>query len=348
MKLQPPLDPCTHCGACLSFCAWDAAEREGESGSARLCRDCMVCYQICPRLPTEDQSLADRFPLARDAPWGPCIDFYTVIPSDPIRGAQDGGIVSLLGQHILDAGLVEAVLVTGREPDWRPRSYWATEEDQVVAACGSKYSAAPALASLQEGLERFNRIAIVALPCQCAALARLDRAFASASGKIALVVGLFCSESFCHDHGPDSLVRVVESKLDLPVAEVNRFEVEKGRLTARAGRQVASWDLKELTGAVWPICHACQDLTAELADLAIGSIGSSPGRNTVIVRSQRAMAVMRSGLEAGLWRMEPVERPEVLGKLCDRKRDRAAELSEKQVRLYGRESVRGVWKRHKG
>ena len=39
-ELQPVAvaDPCSHCGACLSFCAWDAADREQRPTGPELCR----------------------------------------------------------------------------------------------------------------------------------------------------------------------------------------------------------------------------------------------------------------------------------------------------------------------
>jgi coenzyme F420 hydrogenase subunit beta len=281
------------------------------------------------------------FPQGEESAWGRSIAAYTVRPLLESAGVQDGGITSLLAAHILETDVVDAVLVTGRGDDWRPFSYWATEPAEVFAAAGSKYSTAPALEALSVGAERFERMAVIALPCQCDALRRLEQVRPAWSDKLVLTIGLFCTETFWHP----GLVELVERELDRSVAHVDAFAIQRGRLIVRAGDDTAEWRLRELDEIAWPICHACEDLSAEMADIAIGSIGSPEGRNTVIVRTPEALALLRAGEEAGLWAMGPVERPELLVKLCERKRASSRQLPEERRTRLGRDSVRSNWKR---
>jgi len=252
-------------------------------------------------------------------------------------------VATLLASYLLAEGRAEAVLVTGRDAAWRPLSYWATDAAGVQRAAGSKYSTTPALAAMGHGLERFGRVAVVALPCQSAALARLVQMKPELRERIALVIGLFCTESFAHA----GLARLVEERLGRPLSEATRFDIKRGRLLVRASgvAEPVEWRMKELHDLVWPICLACQDLPAEYADVSIGSIGSAEGANSVIVRSQRGQEVMDAGARAGLWKLAPLEQPDALAKQCERKRGNLERLSEEERALYGRASVRGNWKR---
>lgn len=342
VELECGMDPCMHCGACLSYCLWDAAERQGRTVTAEVCRDCLVCYQICPRLPRRQGDVASSlFPQGEPRAWGRAIAAYTVRPLVERIGVQDGGITSLLAVHVIKTGMVDAVLVTGRRDDWTPFSYWATDPQGVSAAAGSKYSAAPALEALSEGADRFERVAVIALPCQCAALRRLEQVRLAWSDKLVLTIGLFCTETFWHV----GLVELVDRELGRPVAEVDAFAIQRGRLVVQAGGDTAEWKLRELDEIVWPICNVCEDLSAEMADIAIGSIGSPKDHNTVLIRSPEALTLIRAGEEAGLWTTEPVKRPELLVKLCERKRASARQLTEDRRTRWGRDSVRGNWKR---
>jgi coenzyme F420-reducing hydrogenase beta subunit len=346
MTLEPHLDPCTHCGACLSFCAWDAAERAGQPAGPALCRDCQLCYRICPRLPHSRAELAEvLFPGVPAAPWGPTLAAHTARACVRPGGAQDGGVTTRLLQHLLATGQVEAALVCGRNAAWQPEARWASSAADVEAAGGSKYSTAPGLAALREGLERFRRVALVALPCQCAALARSRAVRPEWHEAIALVIGLFCTESFVHGQGSTGLTGLVEERLGRPLNEVQRFDIKRGRFTAQAGEACAEWRMKELHDIVWPLCRSCVDLTAEFADLSIGSIGSPEAANTVIARSPRGLAALQAGADSALWTLEALDKPEALAKQCERKRGVPLQLSPAEQALYGRRTVRGNWKR---
>jgi coenzyme F420 hydrogenase subunit beta len=348
MKLDDTLDPCTHCGACLSYCVWDAAERAGQPAGPALCRECQVCYRICPRLPYDAGALAAAlFPAARDTPWGREVASFTARAAARPAAAQDGGLTTRLGEYLLVSGQVEAVLVTGRDADWRPAARWATTPAELYAAAGSKYATAPALAGLRQGLERFQRVAVVVLPCQAAALARLRQIDAGVEQRISLVIGLFCTESFFHGGPGAGLTGLVEARLGRPLAGVERFDIKRGRLLVRAAGmdEPAEWRMKDVHEIVWPICLACRDLTAELADLSIGSIGSAEGANTLIVRSERGRAAIEAGAAAGLWSLSALENAASLEKQSERKRGNLAALPAEEQMLYGRQTVRGNWKR---
>jgi len=337
-------DPCSHCGACLSFCAWDAAARDGRPTGPERCRDCQVCYRICPRLPFDRAKLAaGMFGDVQDGPWGRYLATHTVRTASPGPASQDGGLTNRLLQHLLEQRLVDAALVTARQADWGPQARWVSTPAEVAHASGSKYTTAPALAALADGLERFQAVVIVALPCQAAAIARLSQLRPGYREKIRLVIGLFCSETFYAGDG--ALWEFIRAGLGRPISEVDRFDIKRGRFSAQAGEARIEWRIKEVHKFAWPICTTCPDLTSEFADLSIGSAGSADGRNTVIVRSQRGQDLLAAGVNAGLWSLEPLENPEAVVKQAERKRTNVAQLPADDLQRLGRGSIRGNWKR---
>jgi coenzyme F420 hydrogenase subunit beta len=342
MKLSQTVDPCHHCGACLPLCIWDQAERMGQSGDPGLCRECRICYRICACLPDRgERSTAECLVGDEGRDFGPYVDIHTVHTAAAAVGVQDGGFVTQLGEHLLHSGYADAVLVTGRDTDWRPYPFWAEDAIQIARAAGAKYTVSPTLAVLPEGLERFRRAALVLLPCQSTAVRRLLNIFPEWQSRISLVIGLFCTLSFAHQ----PFFTMLEQLSGCSANEVRRLDIRHGRLIADTVRGTADWPIRGFHSAVWPRCVVCQDLTAESADVSVGSIGSSSGSNTVIIRSQRAQHVISSGASAGLWSLADVDDLAALLSQSNRKRDKIEKIPEAERRLYGPLSVRGSWKR---
>ena len=62
--------------------------------------------------------------------------------------------------------------------------------------------------------------------------------------------------------------------------------------------------LKELDEAVRPGCRICTDLTAGNADISAGSVGSTPGHTTLIIRSGVGRAFVLSAVSSGTLQVE--------------------------------------------
>ena len=338
--MKPPgtLDPCHHCGACVSLCAWDDAEQKGLPANPLICRRCQICYRVCACLPDRGQALS---PDNASDVFGAHLAVYSVSTTSTTDGTQDGGFVTKLGEYLLSSGFVDAVLVTGRDSDWTPRAFWAEDAAQMKRAAGSKYSVSPTLSSLQEGLERFDRVALVLLPCQSTAISRLRNVLPEWRRAILLVIGLFCTQCFSHD----PFVAILEQNLGQPIKDVRRFDIRRGRLIAAVGDTTASWPISDFQHAVWPRCRVCTDLSAETADISVGASGSNTGSNTVVVRSPRARTIVDCGANARLWSLRDIEDPAALQRQCSRKRQRVAMLSREERRKLGPLDVRGNWKR---
>ena len=76
--------------------------------------------------------------------------------------------------------------------------------------------------------------------------------------------------------------------------------------------------LEELAGFVKPGCKSCNDFTAKLADVSIGSIGSAPGMSTAIIRTPEGMGLFKIAEEMGFieaWDSVNIKAIERVGKI---------------------------------
>lgn len=345
-------DVCSNCGACMSFCQWDIYEKEHaeQQGDPSICRSCMVCFRICPRPQTRyAQNEEAIFGAARSSE---LLGYYTeAVAAKAIEraaGAQDGGATTALLKFLLREGIVEAALLTRRDSDWRPQPFLATTEADIEEAAGSKYTTAPALSILGTALERFRRIVFVGVPCQIAALRNLQQRHDPAypADRVVLTIGLFCAESFTYgrreSHG---MANFVENELGMSLAQVTRFDIKKNNLMVFIGDRVEGRPLAKIKHLAWPICQACPDFTAELADLSIGAVGSAADQSTVLVRSALGREMVDRAVAAGFLEVASVKSLGIVERIAQNKRNRRAELSTEATQFLTKRSIRGNYKK---
>ncbi len=138
---------------------------------------------------------------------------------------------------------------------------------------------------------------------------------------VALVIGLFCSESFTHE----SLDRLGEM-IDVAPARIENINI-KGKVVVRLDDgEIRTASLKRYRDFARPACLYCVDYSAEHADLACGGIGLD-GWTFTLVRTEAGHAALHSALADGLLETRPLDDeprgPTLLRKLsADKKRNR--------------------------
>lgn len=342
-------DPCSHCGACLSFCPWDRLQRQNPAhpGSPDLCRDCMLCYSICARVhPAESYSDPALFGRqVRHPVLGSYREVWSAAAVNGVPGAQDGGATTALLLAMLEEGFIDGALVVRRDARWQPLTAVARTAEELLRAAGSKYSTAPALADLAPALESCRKLAVVCLPCQVTALRHmLCRGSRYSPERIAAILGLFCYDTFRHQ----GLASLVEGEFGLPLEQVSRFDIKKNRLVVFRGEETephGSAHLASLEEHTWPVCRSCLDFTAELADVSLGAVGSKPGETTLMVRTERGAELVQAAAGRGLLRLEAVRNLGLVERISENKRKRRAGLTPEETRLLLRRALRGNYKK---
>lgn len=315
---------CCSCGGCLGLCPYFQVRHE----RVALLEPCGLnegrCYDLCPRTETDLAGL-NREVFGEDRRDYVLGTHRAVLMSQSRdrsikKAAQYGGTVSaLLIQAFADRAIDGAILArTSERYPLLPEPFLARSAGDVLLAAGSKYTACPSLAILDQSLRQCQKLALAARPCQVLALRKRQAIEPALKDKIALLIGLFCMwaldyrELFAH----------LQNQIDL--ASARKFDVPYNRFVVWTPSGPCELDFEPIRGLRRPACDACYDFTSELADLSVGSTEWKDKWNTLIVRSERGQAVLDSALAAGAIAVKnlPQDRVELLRKASLNKKKR--------------------------
>ncbi|GBD11283.1 hypothetical protein HRbin23_00938 [bacterium HR23] len=293
---------CTYCGACSGLCPY----LRPFQGRIAVLDPCPVvqgrCYSFCPRTGLDMDALTQALHGTGydGSPLGPVRRVLMARSRDPevLAHAQYGGVVTTLVCLALDEGLVQGAVLT-RSQGGIPQGVVATRREEVLQCAGSHYLASPTLEALNRLSPRTVPVAVVGTPCQMLALAKMrlsPLAQRSNIGKVSLTIGLFCTWALSHKFL--EMLSTVASpervrKTDVPPPPARVFEVH-----TEAG--VVALPLDAVRAYIPPACTLCADMTAEMADLSVGSAEGVPGWNTVLVRTPRGETLVERAVARGL------------------------------------------------
>lgn len=292
---------CTECGTCAAVCPvleWD--HLTGQPKLIGKCTGCGICYNQCPRTITDPYILMGEFKTGYVA--------NTNIPE--VIGGQDGGTVTSILCYLFDEHLIDAAVVTMKDPNnpWHPVAQIITSKEDAIKASGSIYSHSQTVEALMDAIRQdFRSIAFVGTPCNIDAVSKM---FDSPTGMLkyfmrahVLSIGLFCMDSFA----PEAIYPFFERD-GIDLSKVEKMDINKGKFHLYynpQGEPVKSYTIKQLDKFKSSSCNFCTDLTAENADISVGSVGSGPNKNTVFARTGIGAEIIEDAAEKGYIKIEP-------------------------------------------
>ncbi|MFW9896972.1 MAG: Coenzyme F420 hydrogenase/dehydrogenase, beta subunit C-terminal domain [Candidatus Thorarchaeota archaeon] len=292
---------CTECATCAAVCPvleWDHVM--GQPKLIGKCTGCGICYNQCPRTITDPYVLMGEFKTGYVA--------NTNIPE--VIGGQDGGTVTSLLCYLFDEHLIDAAIVTMKDPSkpWYPVAQIITNKDDAIKASGSIYSHSQTVEALMDAIRQdFRSIAFVGTPCNIDAVSKM---FDSPTGMLkyfmrahVLSIGLFCMDSFA----PEAIYSFFERD-GIDLSRVLKMDINKGKFHLYydpQGEPVKSYTIKQLDKFKSSSCNFCTDLTAENADISVGSVGSGSSKNTVFARTGIGAEIIEDAAQKGYIKIEP-------------------------------------------
>ena len=229
---------------------------------------------------------------------------------------QDGGIVTSLLIKGIKEGVFDSAIVVQRREGYNAEAVIAENSNEVMAARRTSYLRVRITPKLRELIEQGKKkIAIVCTPCEVRAARKIQQTLKRNSSDVeATIIGLFCLEAFNYGKLKEEIKRLLS--VDIDKAEKTR--VHKGKFTVHLEGKEYSCKIRDLSNAAEKGCHYCDDFTAKLADISVGSVGSQSGYSTVIVRSDAGKKLLEDLdiIKAG------VEKEEII-KLSKFKKERA-------------------------
>ncbi|MBW2118848.1 MAG: Coenzyme F420 hydrogenase/dehydrogenase, beta subunit C-terminal domain [Deltaproteobacteria bacterium] len=298
-------DLCCLCGACAGSCPYLTSYK----GRIVQMDNCTLsdgqCYQYCPRTPVDmDAASLHVFgvPYSEDE-MGTFKDVFMARARDSvIKGkAQYGGTVTTLLSVAMEEGLIDSAILTRTADDKIPRPFVARNVSEVLQAAGSNYMACSVLEAYNRLPEdNSDKLAIVGVPCQVLAAVKMKMEpprHRCSTDNIAFVIGLFCTWALSppgfHDFLKTSLNLPSVIKFDIPPPPANRFDVY-----TPSGQ--VSLSLDQVREYIMPTCAYCLDMTAEFADVSVGSVEGVEGWNTLIVRTDEGARLVEKAKAKGV------------------------------------------------
>jgi len=295
---------CTGCGACIDLCPYFKSYR----GKTAMLFSCALpqgrCFAYCPRLEVDLDYLSEKYferPYNSDP-----LGFYKSIVTSRAgkkftgNNFQSGGTVSAIMYFALEKGYVDGAVLTGQE-GILPIPRIVMNPEDVLLCTLSRYTAAPTLSAVNRAIEEgLSRIGIVSTPCQTLSTAMLranplgEKDFTDPVG---LVVGIFCTWALDFRVFEPFIASRVDintiTKIDIPPPPAEAMEIYTNN-----GNKIQI-PLEEIRNLVPDTCSYCMDMTSEFSDISVGVLEGDPGKNTLIIRTERGKMIVDEAVREG-------------------------------------------------
>jgi coenzyme F420 hydrogenase subunit beta len=312
---------CTGCAGCVVSCPHDVIGYEHVAGGYKPfhledelgpdnCihgeKGCTSCTRACPRFrswePEADQHLFARQREPEELS-GIYSDILLTKASDETvhRLGQDGGLVSAILLWLLEEGYIDGALVSYLEGDgaeWKAKPGVATNEEEVLAAAGSRYTYSANTLALDEAMERgLENLALVGMSCMTSiAPVMWHRKIGKISKPIKFNLGLLCSKTF-----DDAIFEeLFLTKYGLRKQEMVKMNIKGVFQIWMKDGSYHEIPLKECHAWTREGCTHCPDFAAEHADISTGGIGEENDWTLTIVRTELGREVITRMIDAGV------------------------------------------------
>ena len=299
---------CVGCGACVGLCPYFNYFDGKVVVLDRCLADTWRCLQLCPRAGYEGTSLStEKNNSVEESNIGTCrkVVMARAVDKEIREKAQYGGAVSSLIIYAFEKGYIRSAVLTDAGGILSPGGKLVKNRSELLDCSGSRYCSSGTLSALNQALrDGEKKIGVVGLPCQMEALARMGRMKPDGDEKIdriALKIGLFCTwaldyrklQTFLKNEGVDEVVE----KYDIPPPPSEKFQVK----TKKGWMDFPLSDIRPLVQAG---CALCEDMTAEWADISIGTVEGREEWNMVIIRTDRGAKFVNEAVKEGRLEME--------------------------------------------
>jgi coenzyme F420 hydrogenase subunit beta len=320
---------CSLCGGCVSVCAFNdinAIKIKNNKptfieADEKICLDCGLCYQICPRTSAINKHIDKDFGV--NTPIGKFKKLTWAKTADPniLRVSQDGGIVTTLIKYLLDTQQIDGAIVNYARSNWESFPIIIKSSSDLLKTSGTRYSTTPALEIFQKpkiyshyidktlnvrfsqfedllSLDDVNyaRLAFVGCPCHIQAIRKMKLLKIKPGVQIKYLIGLFCMENFSYSR---LMNEIIEKKLKVKLNEIKKLNIKKDFIVTLDDDSTILLPFKEVEDFVRPNCLFCDDFSNIYADISVGGIGAPQDHSVVLTRTEVGENLLNDVLHAG-------------------------------------------------
>lgn len=330
---------CTGCGTCVSLCESHAIEMHIDdslgipvpSVEDRLCTGCGMCLKACPGYSVHLDSLnVSRFgirPINSDIG---CVNgvFFGYSSDIEIRASSSsGGLVTSLLAFALDAGIIDAALVTRMRTSspLEPEAFLAKNHEEILSSARSKYCPVPVNTALCELLTKPGRYAVVGLPCHIHGICKAMEIVPELRTRIALIFGLVCNHTPSH-HATEYLLKRNGISKDMVGQIAYRgggwpgvlsLEMRDGSKRTIPFNSASYWGFAFQKFFFPHRCSVCIDKTCELSDVSFMDAWlpqfsrEESGMSLIIARTDSAISLIERAAQSGIIHVETAHEDDV-------------------------------------
>ena len=282
VEIAPYRDLCTDCGV---------------SRTSEPKRCATACQFIKPNYPKFEFLAHGKTRATQDSDeifFGPYIEMFRARLKVPLKGAQWTGIISRLGEVLLNQGLVDAVISMRSDPAdrWKPEPIIVTRSENMALCRGMKMGYAPIIQYLERAKEMgLRKVAMVGIPCQMYAARALEEEFGFEK---LFLIGSPCSDNTSTDQFHTFLNLLSDKPETITYLEFRAdYHVEIRFEDGRAQEiPFLKLPLSNLPADFFPTtCKTCVDYVNSLSDITIGYMAGS-GEQWIIVRNQQGQQML--------------------------------------------------------
>jgi coenzyme F420 hydrogenase subunit beta len=275
----------------------------------------------CPGTRIEGVARSDVPAAATVDPiWGPIIRVVNGHATEPeVRyRAASGGVLTALGQFLLDSGRVELVLhvTASREAPMRSTGQISFDRAEVLAGTGSRYGPAAPLRDLRTILEGGRPFALIGKPCDVTAVRSLAKVQPRLASQLRYALAMVCGGASELGKSQEVLTQFAIEESDVSLFRY-RGHGNPGltRIQAHDGRSVGltygeMWE-DEAGWRIQSRCKICPDAIGEVADIVAGDTwpdatppDNDDGFNAVLVRTEAGLELFDAAVAAGVLTIE--------------------------------------------
>lgn len=226
--------------------------------------------------------------------FGPYLSMARAQLKAPLEGAQWTGIITRIGELLLEKGIVEAVVtVTGDAHDrWKPVPIIITKAVDMAQCRGMRMGYAPVVQYLEKAKQAgYKTVAMIGIPCQVYAARALEQEFGFEK---LIIVGSPCSDNTTTEHFHHFLSLLSKEPENITYLEFRAdYRVElRFKNGDRQEIPFLNLPLADLPSDFFPLtCKTCVDYVNALSDITIGYMAGT-GAQWIIVRNATGQAVL--------------------------------------------------------
>jgi coenzyme F420-reducing hydrogenase beta subunit len=285
---------CIRCGACVAVCPPDVLKVDIYSSEGAqlvgVCTLCGLCPLVCPVLHPYEAPI--------EKPLGDYLEYGIYKAADPslAKIGTDGATTTALLEAAFEIGIIDSAIVAVKDEKWYARAEIITDPKDLRKYVQTIYWHVPMITPLKEAVEKMKlkKIAIVGTGCQTAAAKLMDK-IPKFKGRVALLLGLFCSKTWMREDFFD----VVKTKLNIEPTNITDIIVKNKLIFRLTDGSKKELPLEDVESTTFGSCFVCHDFTAEVSDIALGSNGAPPGWNFALIRTLLGKQLIDACVEKG-------------------------------------------------